>query len=310
MLVHCNAGRGRSVTVAMAYLLMKHKADGWDRYTALETVQAVRQTAPMLNCCETRPQWRTLCSFERRLHNGSLVSPDRYCGPPVPYARTNSGMTSTSSVPAAPEQAAAGHDQEPDFTCITPKPVDAFGHGPPGMADCPATPVQAQGVAEEEGGMLKSPGRARKAREILTPSKPHASSPQVLTLASATRGRLPLSTLRPLPPVAAAQAHTSYYEAAQDVDHVPMPALSLDPILPAPRSTRTRAAGGAVEARLEELVADESCGGVDVSASRASLSHVDLASFHHTPSRRHHTPARRPTEPPTAMLLPGTPMKG
>jgi hypothetical protein len=96
VLVHCNAGRGRSVVVALAYLMMKHRAEGWNRYLALETVQKLRPTAELLACCELRPQWRVLRQFERRLATAQLPRHEYY-GPPVPYAGTG---------PAVREQAA------------------------------------------------------------------------------------------------------------------------------------------------------------------------------------------------------------
>jgi len=86
VLVHCNAGRGRSVVVTVAYLMTKHKTEGWDRYTALEAVQKLRPTAAMLACCGLRPQWRVLREFERRLV-AAAVPPYHYFGPPVPYCQ-------------------------------------------------------------------------------------------------------------------------------------------------------------------------------------------------------------------------------
>ena len=87
MLVHCNAGRGRSVVVTIAYLLVKHRAEDWDCYRALQAVQAQRPTAPLLSCCETRPQWRAVRSFERRLRCHSFApahQDDPHAAPPAP----------------------------------------------------------------------------------------------------------------------------------------------------------------------------------------------------------------------------------
>lgn len=74
VLVHCNAGRGRSVVVTLAFLLLRHYADGWDRVQAFEFVKNKRTVAKMRSRCGTHPQWRTVGSFDRylRKRNGKL----------------------------------------------------------------------------------------------------------------------------------------------------------------------------------------------------------------------------------------------
>eukprot|EP00282_Hemiselmis_andersenii_P015665 CAMPEP_0114134226 /NCGR_PEP_ID=MMETSP0043_2-20121206/14041_1 /TAXON_ID=464988 /ORGANISM="Hemiselmis andersenii, Strain CCMP644" /LENGTH=150 /DNA_ID=CAMNT_0001227845 /DNA_START=312 /DNA_END=761 /DNA_ORIENTATION=+ len=84
VLVHCNAGRGRSVIIVLAYLLVKHKA--FDCESAYEHVKSRRDVANLRVMWGTRPQWRSLKKFHRWLRRQGgdewlteKVPSDTYC---------------------------------------------------------------------------------------------------------------------------------------------------------------------------------------------------------------------------------------
>lgn len=64
VLVHCNAGRGRSAVVVICFL-MKHLS--LSAADAFDYVWDRRKIARMRICCGTRPQWRACLRYERRL---------------------------------------------------------------------------------------------------------------------------------------------------------------------------------------------------------------------------------------------------
>lgn len=204
MLVHCNAGRGRSVVATVAYLLLKHKADGWDRYTALEAVQRVRKTAALLHCCGTRPQWRAVCAFERMMHRKGLVCcPCKCVGPPVPY-----------------------------YKCIGTALVKVPASDSPGsIRETAALPVAA-GPTEEAGtgagvGPVSSHGAAGR------PAAEGARVEAYVPLLGAAPVRL--SRLRPLPPIVTRPPD----EGFKEFKDMPMPSESAEPSM----SFKVRAAG-------------------------------------------------------------------
>lgn len=173
VLVHCNAGRGRSVVVTIAYLLAKHRADGWDCYSALQAVQTKRQVAPLLACCGTRPQWRAVRSFERHLNCQPHASVNQDADPPV---RVHD-MTSPTQMPSHVREEGQWSGDRNDVACLYPSPETSI---PPvesepflcrphaQLADGPMTQVHVEAFASS------SPGRASSLE--LKPLAPHPAA--------------------------------------------------------------------------------------------------------------------------------------
>lgn len=68
--VHCNAGRGRSTCVVLAYLI---KTNGWDAHASFDFVKRKRNVANLSKLWGTRPQWRSVCAFQRSLRHHPQV---------------------------------------------------------------------------------------------------------------------------------------------------------------------------------------------------------------------------------------------
>lgn len=263
VLVHCNAGRGRSVVAAIAYLLLKHKADGWDRYAALEAVQRVRKTAPLLQCCQTRPQWRAVCAFERLMHReGHVGCPYWIAGPPVPYHGTTAlGTTAHSDGSirdaAALTAAAAASPGAEAGAGLGVGPV--CGRGAAGLQapEAAVTRDEARGHAPADlGDEPGAPAARRGSMLLLLRPLPPSVTPR--------EGRPP--QLYPLPPLVVAHPPDEVGNGGEDV---PMPSQSAEPSIP----MTLQAAGKPAErddGSLHHLVVDEQ----DV--ARASLSSIDL----------------------------------
>ena len=205
MLVHCNAGRGRSVVVTLAYLLLKHKQDGWDRYTALEVVQKIRNIAPLKSCCETRPQWRVLSAFEQRLH-------------------TRPGYPYTEDSKEAPSHSGGGALATDTATSLT-----------------PATAADASVAGQEAGGesgALRAP-TSHVATHAATPT-PHI--PHTQTAVPHRLGDASVSVLMPFEPspspakpqrLAFRSAHGAQDEGDDvELGGVPLPMFSEEPDVP------------------------------------------------------------------------------
>jgi hypothetical protein len=252
VLVHCNAGRGRSVVATVAYLLLKHKADGWDRYTALEAVQRVRKTASLLHCCGTRPQWRAVCAFERMMHRKGLVCcPCKCVDPPVPYH--NVTKTSLVKVPAS--------------------------DSPGSIRETAALPVAA-GPTEEAGagagvGLVSSNGATGRPAAEGTRVEDYVLAPAhqgvVVSAVPATRhdpGAAPVrvSRLRPLPPIVTRPPD----EGFKEFKDMPMPSKSAEPSMSCKVEAAGRTAVRNSGSLRRQLLFDEE------DAVRASLSNIDL----------------------------------
>lgn len=223
VLVHCNAGRGRSVTVALAYLLAVHTADGWDRYTALEVVQKLRKTAALRACCETRPQWRAVRAFERRLAVQSPLCAHRYYGPPAPLDGSGPAAVHETTVESFREtEPACKHLDRPPATCHVPSTGEmrakADGRDPSwsegteshcAQNEDRATRVQGEGDAAPESS---EPGKSLRVPVVPTTSGSRCES--------GSQRRRPLSQLKRLPPVA---------DAAASIDLPPL-RISEDPL--------------------------------------------------------------------------------
>ena len=65
--IHCNAGKGRSTMIVLAYLIKYQNMSAMD---ALIHIQEKRNIANFLCCCGIRPQWRGVVNFERRVRGG------------------------------------------------------------------------------------------------------------------------------------------------------------------------------------------------------------------------------------------------
>ena len=68
--VHCNAGKGRSTMVVLAYMI---KYKNMKAVEALRLVEEKRKIANFLCCCGIRPQWRGVLNFEKRCGRGERV---------------------------------------------------------------------------------------------------------------------------------------------------------------------------------------------------------------------------------------------
>ena len=67
--VHCNAGKGRSTTVVLCYLM---KTKGWTSYQAFDYVKEKRpHIANLKALCETRPQWLAVKQYYKILQQKS-----------------------------------------------------------------------------------------------------------------------------------------------------------------------------------------------------------------------------------------------
>lgn len=201
VLVHCNAGRGRSVVVALAYLMMKHRAEGWNRYEALETVQKLRPTAELLACCELRPQWRVLRQFERRLATAQLPRHEYY-GPPVPYAGPGPAVREQAALQLeAPWMEGCSDLERPgDPSSPAHEPLDDSNTFP-GQASC--VPDQDEEVTCGENGATDSANQDRGAHtspgdSVVSQRSPNCSSGSISQRLPSRRS---ISQLCCLPPV-------------------------------------------------------------------------------------------------------------
>ena len=76
--IHCNAGKGRSTMVVLAYLIKYQEMTATD---ALKLIESKRKIANFLCCCGIRPQWRGVKHFERKVRgsggtkSGARVAP-------------------------------------------------------------------------------------------------------------------------------------------------------------------------------------------------------------------------------------------
>jgi atypical dual specificity phosphatase len=69
--VHCNAGKGRSTTVVLCYLM---KTKGWTIYQAFDDVKDKRpHIANLKALCETRPQWLAVKQYYKMLQQKTCV---------------------------------------------------------------------------------------------------------------------------------------------------------------------------------------------------------------------------------------------
>ncbi len=73
MYVHCNGGKGRSVVVAIASLMVLHR---WPLAQAFHFVRARRHVANMPRWGGVLPQWRSLLAFERSTFYRERMSPE------------------------------------------------------------------------------------------------------------------------------------------------------------------------------------------------------------------------------------------
>ena len=62
--VHCNAGKGRSTSVVLCYLIEKK---GMPKLDAYNFCKAKRKIAKFTALCGTRPQWRAIGRYEKQL---------------------------------------------------------------------------------------------------------------------------------------------------------------------------------------------------------------------------------------------------
>jgi len=69
--VHCNAGKGRSTMVVLAYMIKYKQMTAMD---ALRHVESKRNIANFLCCCKIRPQWRGVCHFEKKVRGGGKAN--------------------------------------------------------------------------------------------------------------------------------------------------------------------------------------------------------------------------------------------
>jgi hypothetical protein len=98
--IHCNAGKGRSTMVVLAYLI---KYQGMTSIDALKHIEGKRKIANFLCCCGIRPQWRGVRHFEQKVRGGGNKSGGRVA--PV----------SPASSPATDRKQQQGTTQEPEL---------------------------------------------------------------------------------------------------------------------------------------------------------------------------------------------------
>lgn len=72
--VHCNAGKGRSTSVVLCYLIKKKSMPKLEAYNFCK---AKRKIAKFPALCGTRPQWRAIGTYEKRINKDISKSPNK-----------------------------------------------------------------------------------------------------------------------------------------------------------------------------------------------------------------------------------------